>query len=114
MQPLFVNEQISNSNDVNPVGSTNANVDIDSTSSKNHEHTERLTRDFQSKFVDSDILSGATVAIIQGNKVIYRNEFGTHESDTVVSAYSMTKVVTSIACLQLVDRGLLSLDDPVS
>jgi len=114
VRPIFTNEQISNGDNINDDDSTNANVSIDSTSSISPRDMDRLTRDFQSQFVDSDILSGATVAIIHGNEIIYRNEFGTHESDTVVSAYSMTKVVTSIACLQLVERGLLSLDDPVS
>jgi CubicO group peptidase (beta-lactamase class C family) len=35
------------------------------------------------------------------------------ETDTIFRLYSMTKPVTAVAVMQLVDKGKLSLDDPV-
>ena len=35
-------------------------------------------------------------------------------SDTVFRIYSMTKAVTSVALMQLVEEGLIALDDPVA
>lgn len=36
------------------------------------------------------------------------------QADTIFRLYSMTKPITSVAVLQLMERGLLGLDDPVS
>ena len=76
--------------------------------------SERLTVDFQRRWIDSERMSGATVVITCADEVMYRHAFGTHDADTLVCAYSLTKVVTSIACLQLAEQGLLGLDEPVS
>jgi methyl acetate hydrolase len=53
--------------------------------------------------------------------VLYEGAFGTRDlgggpvmtRDTVFRIASMTKAVTSVAAMQLVERGLLSLDEPV-
>jgi len=57
---------------------------------------------------------GATVVFLTDKGVQHRREFGRIKHDTVFVCHSMTKMVTTIACLQVRDRGLLSLDDPVS
>ena len=57
---------------------------------------------------------GATVIFLTDKGVQHRREFGGVKADAVFVCHSMTKIVTTIACLQARDRGLLSLDDPVS
>ena len=39
---------------------------------------------------------------------------GGFDGDTILRIYSMTKVITSVAALMLVDQGRLSLEDPIS
>ncbi|WOO82477.1 Acyltransferase LovD [Vanrija pseudolonga] len=46
-----------------------------------------------------------------GERVLHEPEKGVVNEDTMLQLWSMTKLVTSVACLQLVDRGVLSLDD---
>jgi Beta-lactamase class C and other penicillin binding proteins len=53
---------------------------------------------------------------------LYENTFGARDSSshqeltgsTIFRIASMTKAVTSVAALQLVERGTLSLDEPVA
>ena len=75
---------------------------------------DALTRKFDEQWVESGLFEGgATVMIMRQDGVVYRHHFGTHRPDSVVCVHSMTKTITSIACLQLCERGLLSLDDAV-
>ncbi len=65
---------------------------------------------------------GSAYCVIQGDKEIYKNCFGTMSDDssepvtenTMFRLASMTKPVTAVATLILVERGLLSLSDKVS
>jgi len=63
------------------------------------------------------------VAIIVGRQgILYEGAFGTADApsgrpmalDTVFRFYSMTKPITSVAAMQLVEQGKLSLDAPAS
>ena len=75
---------------------------------------DALTHEFEEQWIDSGLLAGgATVMIVRKDGVVYRHHFGTHRPDSVFCIHSMTKMVTSIVCLQLQERGLLSLDDAV-
>ena len=74
---------------------------------------DALTREFEEQWVQSGLFEGATVVIMRHDGVVYRHHFGTHRPDSVVCVHSMTKTITSIACLQCAERGLLSLDDAV-
>lgn len=73
-------------------------------------------------YVDSGKLAGVLVAVARHGKVAYLETFGhadlargaSLEPDAVFRIYSMTKPVTAVAVLQLVERGTVSLDDPVS
>src|SRR5437764_10199402 len=64
---------------------------------------------------------GVVAAAADANGVIYEGAFGLRDLatgpamtiDTVFRIASMTKVVTSVAAMQLVEAGKLSLDDPV-
>ena len=102
---------------------------------------QQFTKEFEQIFVESGIMSGATVAITQGDTVGYHRAFGMHnnnsynsnsktqkqtylddppddpnpDEEVVVGVYSTTKVATLTTCLQLVERVLLpSLEDPIS
>ena len=71
---------------------------------------------------DNRKVFGSAYCVIQENKVIYKKYFGTTSADnteavtenTIFRLASMTKPITAIATLILVDRGQLSLSDKVS
>ena len=65
---------------------------------------------------------GAVLLIQQHGKPVYLESFGVRDpetgqpmtADTIFQIYSMSKAVTSVAAMMLVDDGRLGLDDPVS
>ena len=67
-------------------------------------------------------IPGGTLLIQQHGKPVYFQSFGERDADahlpmtpdTIFQVYSMTKAVTSVAAMMLVDDGKLALDDPVS
>ncbi|MEU0076058.1 serine hydrolase domain-containing protein [Streptomyces sp. NPDC006332] len=71
--------------------------------------------------VDEGRLPGFLVAVARGGRVAHLTTHGHRdiaaglpvEPDTLWRIYSMTKPVTSVAALLLVEEGRLSLDDPV-
>src|SRR6185312_17414989 len=56
------------------------------------------------------------------NKILYSGAFGKRDSasgvniqpDSIFQIASMTKAITSVAAMQLVERGRLKLDEPVA
>jgi CubicO group peptidase (beta-lactamase class C family) len=76
---------------------------------------------FVSKLAGADVFSG-TVLFAKDGKVIYEKAFGTankdfnapNRIDTKFNLGSMNKMFTSVAIAQLVERGKLSFDDPLS
>src|SRR5262245_40215736 len=66
-------------------------------------------------------IPGAVMLIQQHGKPVYFESFGVRNPatgqpmtpDTLFQIYSMTKAVTSVAAMMLVDDGKLGLDDPV-
>ncbi len=74
------------------------------------------------RWVDGGFLAGASWAILAGRDVIDLRWIGQADReagvplrrDHLFRAFSSTKLVTSIAVLQLVEDGRVSLDDPVS
>jgi len=74
------------------------------------------------RYVDDGRLPGTNVLVSRGGKVVYHDVYGYRdierslpvESDTIYRFYSMTKPVTSVALMQLYERGLLQLKDPIS
>ncbi|MFE2353239.1 serine hydrolase domain-containing protein [Streptomyces parvulus] len=72
--------------------------------------------------VDEGRLPGFLVAVARGGRVAHLTVHGRRDlaaglpvtADTLWRIYSMTKPVTSVAVLMLVEEGLLSLDDPVA
>ena len=72
--------------------------------------------------VDDGRIPGVVAMVATPDAVIYHGTFGKREigasapmtEDTIFRIFSMTKPVTSVAAMQLVERGKVSLDDPVS
>ncbi len=79
------------------------------------------------KALEADIaagkLSGATVSVMRKGKLAYHKAFGTRgkdgapgplKTDDIFRIYSMTKPITSVATMMLVEEGKINLKDPVS
>ncbi|MEV5436880.1 serine hydrolase domain-containing protein [Streptomyces sp. NPDC052682] len=72
-------------------------------------------------YVDEGRLPGFLVSVARGGRVAHLTTHGLRdvaaglpvESDTLWRIYSMTKPVTAVAALMLVEEGRLSLDDPL-
>src|SRR3954464_3222161 len=72
--------------------------------------------------VATGTIPGAILLLQQHGKPVYYQNFGVRDvvselsmsADTIFRLYSMSKPVTSVAAMMLVDDGKLSLDDPVS
>lgn len=85
----------------------------------------RLAQNIESRMasdLEQNNVSGVSLLVKQDGEEVYRNHFGTVSpdsrvplgEDTIFRLASMTKPITGVAILILVDRGLLSLSDPVS
>ena len=65
---------------------------------------------------------GLSVAVVKDGEILYANGFGTADGprnvgatkDTVYHWWSMTKIPTAVAVMQLQEKGLLHIDDPVA
>jgi CubicO group peptidase (beta-lactamase class C family) len=72
--------------------------------------------------IEKKEMAGAIVAVACKGKVVLFEAFGESEAgsgkamrtDAIVRIYSMTKPITTVAAMILVDEGKLGLDDPVS
>jgi len=75
-----------------------------------------------SGFVESGNLAGASALVYEDGEEVYFDRFGMADReagipmarDTLVQIYSMTKPITGVAMLTLLEQGKLDLDDPVS
>ncbi len=77
-------------------------------------------------FVNGEIaagkIPGAIVLVQQHGKPVYLKWFGTRDpdkgtpmtQDAIFPIHSVTKTITSVAAMMLIDRGKIALDDPVS
>jgi CubicO group peptidase (beta-lactamase class C family) len=82
----------------------------------------QLLSDFFDNEVAAGKISGAVVLIQQHGRPVYLKTFGMRDvrtsrpmtTDTIFALRSMTKPITSVATMMLVDAGKLSLDDPVA
>lgn len=67
-------------------------------------------------------ISGADICVIKNNEEIYRKQYGYSDkekgkvmpSNAIYRMYSMTKPITSVAMMILVERGIVDLNEPVS
>jgi CubicO group peptidase (beta-lactamase class C family) len=77
-------------------------------------------------FINGEIaagrIPGANVLIQRHGKPVYFKSFGKQDvgagapitADTIFPIHSVTKTITSVAAMMLIDRGKIALDDPVS
>lgn len=71
---------------------------------------------------DTDCNVGAAICVLHQGREVYRKEYGEADKeahrpmtpDTIFRCYSMTKPITSVAVMALVEKGLLALSDPAS
>lgn len=85
------------------------------------ERLDRITEWMQS-YVERRLFAGCATLIQRGGEEVYFEAVGQRnveetlpwERDTVARIYSMTKPITSVALMMLVERGLFHLDAPVS
>jgi CubicO group peptidase (beta-lactamase class C family) len=70
---------------------------------------------------EEDDAGGMTVAVVDGDKVVYAEGFGWADREKKIQAGpdniyrigSLTKTFTAIVLMQLLDKGVVKLDDPV-
>ena len=63
----------------------------------------------------------ASFAIVKGDQIIYESSFGFNDAnatqrtslDSVYHVYSLTKILAATLAMQLVDEGVIALDDPI-
>jgi CubicO group peptidase (beta-lactamase class C family) len=85
---------------------------------------EKLSRidDFINGEISSGRIPGAVVLVQRHGKPVYFKTFGKRDADkgidmtpdAIFPIHSVTKTVTSVAAMMLVDQGKIALDDPVS
>ena len=81
----------------------------------------RITDHLQQNYIEPGKIAGAQVVVARGGQVAYHECLGLRdrernkamEPDTIFRIYSMTKPITSIALMQLYERGMFQLDDSV-
>jgi len=72
------------------------------------------------KAIADHIVPGTVVLVAKDGRIIYHKAFGRANlntpmsTDTIFLMYSSSKIVTSIAMMQLVEQGKVRLDDPIS
>lgn len=86
------------------------------------ERLERIERHLQSKYVGPGRIPGAQVVVARNGEIAYEAVLGMADvergtplkADAVFRIYSMTKPITSVALMMLVEEGLIALEDPVA
>jgi CubicO group peptidase (beta-lactamase class C family) len=87
----------------------------------NPQKLERIGEYFRDQIANGKI-PGAILLIQQHGKPVYHEFFGVRDvvtkapmtDDTIFRLFSMTKPITSVAAMMLIDEGKLRLDDPVA
>jgi CubicO group peptidase (beta-lactamase class C family) len=82
---------------------------------------ERITEHFESRYVATGKIPGCQIAVVRGGRLAYWRSLGSMdrerskpvEDDTIWRIYSMSKPITSIALMQLYERGMFQLADPL-
>lgn len=73
-------------------------------------------------FVDTNRVAGISALIFEKDREVYFNSFGMADREagvpmdrnTITRIFSMTKPITGVALMQLYEKGLFQLDDPLS
>ncbi len=67
----------------------------------------------QERYLDQQRLPGLSWSVLHRGELVHRASLG-YEDDAIFRVYSMTKPITSVAMLMLIERGLCRLADPVA
>jgi len=86
------------------------------------ERLQRIDRFLAERYIDAGRIPCAQVQILRRGELVHETVLGQADlergvaltRDTVYRIYSMTKPITSIAFMMLVEEGLVALDDPVT
>ena len=86
--------------------------------------SQRLSRinDFMERYVDAGEIAGFVTLVARNDKLVYLDKYGCQNLaekkpislDTIFRIYSMSKPITSVGFMMLVERGLVRLEDPIS
>ena len=89
-----------------------------------HFNLKKLERvgDYLRDRIEQGKIPGAIVLIQQHGKTVYHEHFGVRDvatklpmtDDTIFRLFSMSKPITSVVAMMLVDEGKLRLDDPIA
>ncbi len=71
--------------------------------------------------VDDNSPPSASFAVLKGDRILYESSFGFNDAkksqptslESTYHVFSLTKILAATLCMQLVDEGILSLDDPI-
>jgi CubicO group peptidase (beta-lactamase class C family) len=82
---------------------------------------ERLTEHFEGNYVATGKIAGCQITVVRGGHVAYQRSLGlmdreqgrAMEDDAIFRIFSMTKPIASVALMQLYERGMFQLTDPV-
>ena len=82
---------------------------------------ERITEHFGPQYVDTGKIAGCQITVVRGGHVAYHRSLGLMDrersipmaDDAIFRIYSMTKPIASVALMQLYERGMFQLLDPV-
>ena len=82
---------------------------------------QRIDRFLAERYIDSGRLPFAQLQIARGGQLVHHTLLGKSSledgtplrEDSIVRIYSMTKPITSVAFMMLVEQGKVALDDPV-
>jgi CubicO group peptidase (beta-lactamase class C family) len=85
------------------------------------ERLQVLDRFVKDKYIDVGKIPGALIVVHRRGETVHFSTQGMADverrvpvrEDTIYRIYSMTKPITSVAFMQLLERGLVALDDPV-
>jgi len=82
---------------------------------------ERLTEHFESNFVEPGKIPGCQITVVRRGHVAYYRSLGLMDrerqrpmaDDAIFRIFSMTKPIVSVALMQLYERGMFQISDPV-
>ncbi len=82
---------------------------------------ERITRHFEQNYIAPGKIAGCQVTVVRGGHVAYHQSLGLMDreqdlpmrDDAIFRIYSMTKPIACVALMQLFERGMFQLTDPV-
>ncbi|WDF57494.1 serine hydrolase [Flavobacterium sp. KACC 22758] len=88
----------------------------------NNKLTEQKIDSYIKEVIEVNEIPGVALAVIKNGKVIYEKYFGKAslednkavDKNTAFKIFSTTKLITNVGVFQLIDKGKLSLEDPIS